>query len=166
MKKYLLLLFVCGLGLSSCLKKGNDPYQEAQNQLTKDEAIIQQFIADKNIPAVRHETGVYYQIIDAGSGNYDYTNPNNSYPTVTVKYTGRLLDGTVFDSSDSATFALANVIDGWKIGVPLIQKGGKIRLLIPSGYGYGTSPISDGTGKVIIPANSILDFDIKLLNVQ
>jgi FKBP-type peptidyl-prolyl cis-trans isomerase FkpA len=72
------------------------------------------------------------------------------------------LDGTVFDQTTTQplNFPLGNVIVGWQIGVPLIKKGGKIRLLIPSGYGYGQG----GSGK--IPSNAVLDFDIELVDVQ
>jgi FKBP-type peptidyl-prolyl cis-trans isomerase FkpA len=135
----------------------------AKEQLEKDEEIIKKFIADKKIPAVRHESGVYYQIIEPGTGNVNYS----TNPKITVDYTGRLLNGTVFDTSIGKTpfeFYLADrvnrIIDGWKIGVPLIQQGGKIRLLIPSGYAYG--PYGQGS----IPANAILDFDIEIIDIK
>ncbi|MDA9555014.1 FKBP-type peptidyl-prolyl cis-trans isomerase [Pelobium sp.] len=159
MKNYLLILLLFGtFGLSSCLKGGVDPYKAAQEQLAKDEEVIKKFIADNNIPAVRHQSGVYYQIIQPGSGSYTYTTNSR----VTVNYTGRLLDGTVFEQSTKATdFTLGNLIAGWQIGIPLIQKGGKIRLLVPSGYAYGTY----GAGSSI-PSNAVLDFDIELVDVQ
>jgi len=155
MKIHLLLFsLVMVLGLSSCLKKDNfDPELQAQ----QDNAAIVKFLADKNITAVKHSSGLYYQIIEPGSGNITYSGNSK----VTVNYTGRLLSGTVFDKS-SAPFAiqLGQVIIGWQIGVPLIQKGGKIRIFIPSEYGYGRQ----GSGP--IPANAVLDFDIELLDVQ
>jgi len=157
MKKYVLLLFVAVVSLSSCIKGGNDPYKDAQEQLAKDEVVIKKFIADNNIPAVRHESGVYYQIIEPGTGNYNYTTGS---PTITANYVGRFLGGNSFENADAASFPLSNVIAGWKIGIPLIQKGGKIRLIIPSGYAYGPN----GYGP--IPGNSILDFDIELLEVK
>ncbi len=163
MKKYILLLFVAALSLGSCIKSGNDPFKDAQDQLAKEEVIIKKFIADNNIPAIRHESGVYYQIINQVQGNYDYVGKS---PTITAKYIGKLLNGNTFDSSDSAVFPLSGVISGWKIGIPLIQKGGKIRLIIPSGYAYGTKAINDSSGKTIIPPNSILDFNIELLDVK
>jgi FKBP-type peptidyl-prolyl cis-trans isomerase FkpA len=72
-----------------------------------------------------------------------------------------LLNGTVFDGTTTQpiSFKLGQVISGWQIGIPLIQKGGKIRLLIPSGLAYGP----DGQGP--IPGNAVLDFDIELLDV-
>jgi FKBP-type peptidyl-prolyl cis-trans isomerase FkpA len=74
-----------------------------------------------------------------------------------VKYTGRLTNGSVFDSSTGATFALANLITGWQQGIPYIGKGGKITLYLPPSLGYG----SQASGS--IPANSILIFEIELI---
>ena len=144
------------LAFSAC-KKSTDV--DPAKQLIADEALIKDFIAKNNISAIRHESGIYFQILVPGTGNITYS----ANTTVTANYTGRLLNGTVFDKNTPnppLAFILGKVIDGWKIGVPLIQKGGKIRLFIPSGYGYGST--SAGT----IPPNSVLDFDIELVDVQ
>ncbi len=158
MKKHLLLvLWISVLGFSSCIKNNPDPYQEAQEQLDKDEVIIKKFIADHDIPAIRHESGLYYQIIEPGTGSVNYT----ASTAVTAKYTGRLLNGNVFDTSTfTSPNPLGKLIVGWQIGIPLIQQGGKIRLIIPSGYAYG----KPGSGAV--PSNAVLDFDIELLKVD
>ncbi len=160
MKKYFLIFFIAVLGLSSCLKQDNtDPFADAKAQLAKDTVIIRKFITDNKIPAIKDASGLFYQIIQPGSGNITYTT-NTQIETI---YTGRLLNGTTFDSSvgkPNFKTSLGSVITGWQIGIQLIQKGGKIRLIIPSGYAYGTTP----TGT--IGANSILDFDIELINVQ
>ena len=150
----LLISFVMMLGLSSCLKNDNyDPALQAQ----QDDAAIVKFLADKNIVADKHSSGLYYQIIAPGAGNFAYANNTQ----VTVNYTGRLLSGTVFDkSSASVAFPLGQLIVGWQIGIPLIQKGGKIRIFVPSQYGYGPQ----GAGQ--IPANAVLDFDIELVDVK
>lgn len=153
--KLLILTFIMTLSLSSCMKSDDfDPAKQAE----LDEALIVKFIADNKITAIKHSSGVYYQIISSGSGSKTYS----ASTQVTAKYTGRLLNGSIFDQTTSQplSFPLGNVIVGWQIGVPLIQKGGKIRLIIPSQYGYGRNP----AGK--IPANSVLDFDIELVDVQ
>ena len=166
MKKYtfyIIIGFIGLISLSSCLKNSNeDSAAQAKEQLEKDEVIIKKFIVDNKISAVRHESGVYYEIKAPGTGNVNFS----TNPRITANYTGRLLSGTVFDSSLNTgrtplEFFLTGVIDGWKIGVPLIQKGGKIRLLIPSGYGYGTA----GAGSSI-PPNAVLDFDIEIIDIK
>ncbi len=150
--RYILLLILPLLVLvSACGKKC-----DAEKQVNVDDATILQFLTSKNIQAQKHSSGVYYQILSAGSGNITYT----ANTTISAKYTGRLLDGSVFDNGGGQpiSFKLGGVITGWQIGIPLIQKGGKIRLFIPSGLAYGC----DGQGG--IPKNAVLDFDVELVN--
>jgi FKBP-type peptidyl-prolyl cis-trans isomerase FkpA len=147
------LLLLVG-AFSSCKK---DDY-DADKQLKIDDALIVDFIAKNSIVAIKHSSGIYYQIITPGSGNVNFS----ASTSVSVSYEGRLLNGNVFDkSTTSSTFTLGNLIQGWQIGIPLIQKGGMIRLIIPSSLAYkNTSP---GAG---IPENAVLDFTIGLINAQ
>lgn len=84
---------------------------------------------------------------------------------VKVHYTGRLTDGTVFDSSvqrgQPAEFPLANVIPCWTEGVQKIKVGGKARLVCPSAIAYGER----GTPGGPIPPGATLDFDVELLDI-
>jgi len=91
---------------------------------------------------------------------------------VSVLYIGKLQDGTTFDSSAAhgnqpLTFTLGaqGLIPGFQIGVNGMKVGGERQLLIPASLGYGTQDVKDSTGKVIIPANSELLFDIQLVSV-
>ncbi len=83
---------------------------------------------------------------------------------VTVHYTGRLLDGTVFDSSvnrgEPATFPLNRVIPGWTEGVQLMKEGAKYTFFIPSDLAYGPQGIPN-----VIPPHSTLVFDVELIKV-
>ncbi|MCZ4224954.1 FKBP-type peptidyl-prolyl cis-trans isomerase [Pedobacter rhodius] len=139
-------ILLISIGFVSCKKDEN-----AEKQ-------ISEFIKKNNISAVKHSSGLYYQIIKQGVGSFTYP----AGTKITIKYEGRLLDGTVIDNGGGQenTFLLNQLIEGWRIGIPLIQKGGEIRLLIPSDLAYG----SQATGPV--PANSVLDFTIQLINVQ
>jgi FK506-binding nuclear protein len=92
---------------------------------------------------------------------------------VSVLYVGKLQDGTVFDSSAAhdnkpLTFILGQqgLIAGFQIGVNGMKEGGERLLAIPATLGYGTQDVKDASGKVIIPANSTLLFDIKLVRVS
>lgn len=144
--KAILVLFLASISLFSC-KKEEDP----ETQITK-------FIQENNISAVKDNSGLYYQIIKPGSGSANITVNSN----ITIKYEGRLLDGSVFDNGGGKeqTFKLGNLIQGWVIGIPKIQKGGQIRLIIPPSLGYGSQAVGS------IPGNSVLDFTIDLINVQ
>ncbi len=92
---------------------------------------------------------------------------------VSVLYVGKLGDGTVFDSSaahnnEPIVFTLGEqgLIPGFQIGVNGMKVGGERMLSIPASLGYGTQDVKDATGKVIIPANSALVFDVKLVDVK
>ena len=122
-----------------------------------DEDIIQEYIADNNLDAVATGSGLYYVIETTGNGVF----PDLS-SVVTVAYTGKLTGGIIFDQSSSVgiSFPLTNVIQGWQEGIPLFSEGGTGKLLIPSALGYGNNAIGS------IPANSVLIFDIELLDVD
>jgi FKBP-type peptidyl-prolyl cis-trans isomerase len=91
---------------------------------------------------------------------------------VSVLYVGKLPDGTVFDSSAAhgntpTTFTLGaqGLIPGFQIGVNNMKVGGERLMAIPPSLGYGSTDVKDSTGKVIIPANSTIVFDVKLVSV-
>ena len=91
---------------------------------------------------------------------------------VSVLYVGKLPDGTIFDSSAShgntpLTFTLGaqGLIPGFQIGVNGMKVGGERLLSIPSSLAYGDQDVKDSTGKVVIPANSTLVFDVQLVKV-
>ena len=85
--------------------------------------------------------------------------------TVKVNYEGKLLDGTVFDSSYArkapASFQLSGVIRGWTEGVQLMPVGSKFRFYVPSELAYG----QQGAGSTIAP-NAVLIFEIELLSIE
>lgn len=113
----------------------------------------------KNADVKETASGLQYVVEKEGSG---------AQPTaedeVTVHYTGRLLDGTVFDSSvnrgEPATFPLNRVIPGWTEGVQLMKEGAKYTFFIPSDLAYGPQGIPGA-----IPAHSTLIFDVELIKV-
>ena len=104
-------------------------------------------------------SGLLYQVLNAGSGK----KPTAS-DTVECHYEGRLIDGTVFDSSykrgESATFPLNGVIAGWTEGVQLMSEGAKYRFFIPYQLAYGER----GAGQAIPPFAALV-FDVELIKV-
>lgn len=105
------------------------------------------------------ETGLKYMIIQKGEGATPTATDD-----VTVHYTGKLVDGTVFDSSvdrgEPATFPLNRVIPGWTEGLQLMQEGGKAVFYIPAKLAYGEQGIPG-----VIPPSSDLVFEVELLKV-
>jgi FKBP-type peptidyl-prolyl cis-trans isomerase FkpA len=148
MIKYFLLLSLLFIGFSSCKK---DSFN-ASAQAATDDASIQTYMSNNQITATKDPSGLYYEIINPGTG----ASPTAS-STVNVTYTGSLLNGAVFSPTSTLTSALSSLIKGWQIGIPHIKTGGTILLLIPSALGYGNSSPSPS-----IPANSVLIFTITL----
>ncbi|MDP5172301.1 MAG: FKBP-type peptidyl-prolyl cis-trans isomerase [Bacteroidia bacterium] len=106
------------------------------------------------------ESGLQYEVITEGTGAKPLATN-----VVEVHYEGRLLDGTIFDSSyqrgQPATFPLNRVIAGWTEGLQLMPVGSKYRLYIPSSLGYGPqgSPPTIGPGATLV-------FDVELISIQ
>lgn len=151
MKYFYPLLAVLFLSITGCTKPA-----QTETQATKDENIIIQYIKDNNLTATKTSSGLYIVKNNAGYG----ATPTSS-STVKVYYKGTLTNGTVFDESANTgvDISLATTIKGWQEGIPDFKKGGKGMLLIPSALGYGT------TAKSNIPANSVLIFEINLMDV-
>lgn len=105
------------------------------------------------------ESGLQYEVLESGKGDSPKASDN-----VEVHYTGKLIDGTVFDSSVErgvpASFGVTQVIPGWVEALQLMHEGDKWRLYIPSDLAYGPN----GAGGVIGP-NMTLIFDVELLHV-
>lgn len=129
-----------------------------------DDAIIQKYLTDNNITnAQKQASGLYYVPVTTNTGAVQATKGR----TVSVLYTGKLTDGTVFDASslqNNKPFAFVlgsgKVIGGWDEGIALMHKGDKGKLLIPPALGYG--PAGVGT---TIPPNAVLVFDVELVDV-
>jgi len=154
------LLLVCIAGCFAACKKADvgDVYDPIP-QFKADTTAIRAFVKLNNIPVLKDESsGVFYQIIAPGTGTYTYTTSS----LITVDYSGKLLNGTTFDTSGGTPrqFQLSRLIAGWQVAIPKIQKGGQIRFFVPSYFGYGNS--AQGT----IPANSVLDFSVTLSDVS
>ena len=134
--------------------------QQKENEARKAEG--EKFLAaNKSKAGVKTtESGLQYKIIKEGDGGEKPTDADR----VKVHYTGKLLDGKVFDSSvergEPAEFGVTQVIRGWQEALKLMTKGEKLQVWIPSDLAYGTG----GAGEMIRP-NSTLEFEIELLDI-
>jgi FKBP-type peptidyl-prolyl cis-trans isomerase len=156
MKKMLFVGVLMVFGFLSCGKKdtGCQPATAASEK-----AALVAYCTANAINYTEHSSGMLYEVITPGTG---------MAPTLTSKvfitYSGKLFNGTVFDAQTNPTltgWTLNALIDGWKIGLPLIKKGGRIKLVIPSSLAYGCA----GAGSSI-PSNTPLFFDVSLVDVQ
>ena len=113
----------------------------------------------KSNPEVKETpTGLQYRILKEGTGSSP-----SSTDKVRVHYVGKLLDGTVFDSSvergEPSEFGLNQVIRGWTEGLQLMKPGAKYEFFIHPKIAYGSRP------RPKIPGNSLLIFEVELLNI-
>ena len=117
-----------------------------------------------NIPAMtKMSNGVYYRDIVTGNGA-DLTSKSD---TVWVTYAGYLKDGKLFDSGTNAKFVPQVLVPGFRTGIVGMKVGGRRKIVIPSELGYGHNSLRDpSTGKIRIPRQSTLIFDVDLLNVH
>jgi len=163
MSKWLLpILFIC-CAVMGC-KKNTGDLEAYKAQAAIDDKIVRDFIAANGLTGIAKKTadtsGVYYIVIQPGSGNDLFT----SSTQVAVGDTGKLLStGKVFYQTNEfhPAYTIGQMILGWQLGLPKIKKGGIVRLLIPSRYAYGKYAQKDYD----LPANAILDFDIKIYDI-
>lgn len=113
----------------------------------------------KRVEVKTTPSGLQYEVLTEGNGPTP-----TATDSVKVHYTGRLIDGTVFDSSEErgepATFGVTQVIPGWVEALQMMKVGSKWRLFIPSNLAYGPN----GAGGLIGP-NQTLIFDVSLLEI-
>ena len=108
---------------------------------------------------VKTPSGLLFEVLTEGEG--ENPGPNDQ---VLVKYTGRLIDGTVFNKSPDdkdAFFYVNETIPGFAEGLQLMKKGGSYRIYIPSELGYGDNGVNG-----IIPGGAATIFDIELLDFR
>ena len=123
--------------------------------VASEKAAMVAYCTANNITYTEHASGILYEIMSPG-----LTTQPTIANTVAVVYTGKLLNGNQFDASaNPVRLALNGVIKGWQIGIPLIKKGGSIKMVIPSSLAYGC------TGQGSIAPNSPLYFEVTLTDV-
>ena len=149
--------------------------ERAKALLVEEAKSIEAYLTKNNLKAQKTESGLYYVIEKEGTG--EVTTPGT---TMYVNYAGYLLGGPLFDTSWPelakannmfseerpyeplpVNVGMGQVIPGWDEGLMLLKKGSKAKLIIPSPLGYG-----EGGAGEMIPANSILVFDVEVTDVQ
>lgn len=165
MKKILIVallpvLSLC-LMLPSCLKSNSGPTC-SDVAPSEEDSIIQLYCMINGINYIKDTTGLYYQILDPGTDPKPTLNS-----TVYATYEGKMLNSTLIDSSSARVpLPLNQLIPAWQIGLQKIGEGGHIKIVAPSALGYGCYGRSASPPGVSIPANTILYFDITLVDVQ
>lgn len=137
--------------------------QQAQQQAGPNEAAGQQYMEQQmasNPNIKKTASGLLYEVIKEGKGKKPTLES-----VVKVNYTGTLIDGTIFDSTEGkepAVFPLNGVIPGWQEGLQLMSVGAQYRLIIPSSLAYGNTP---PPGTPIQPGSTLI-FTVELVNIE
>ncbi len=154
------------LGLQFCKSKSS---LDTETLVNRDDQVIRDYLTERKISAQKLASGMYYQNLQQGLGNKPAIGD-----TVFVHYTGNIIYSYVFDNSRFRDtpfrfrVGIGNVISGWDLGVIDMRVGERGTFFIPSYLAYGSSgsPQSQTTGVRSVPANSILIFDIELLEIR
>jgi len=155
-KIFLSLFLLCGLFAACEKKKDYDP----DTQLEIDKLIIEKFVVDSAIAAITVDpSGMSYRILAKGTGAVPILTDS-----IQVSYTARVLGSKnpfeTISVERPVSLKLNALMKGWQIGLPMIAKGGQIRMIIPSPLAY-----KDFQGSSI-PPNSILDYTVTLLDIN
>jgi len=148
--RLILIIFIFTIPLLFAGCRSEDPEEIWEADRNK----LLSYIVEHGLNATEHPLGIFYVMEVEGTGPKPTVNS-----LVHVKYTGKLIDGSVFDSG-STELLLFQTIRGWQIGIPLFRVGGRGKLLIPSALAYGAHPPRGS----IIPRNAPLVFEIELID--
>jgi len=161
-KKIILSLFVLFI-FSDCSKTKTDCRYDvcAVSAPAAEVTSLENYLSSNAIVATKHCSGYYYIIDAPGLGN-----SADICSSISVKYKGQLTNGTIFDQATSpVSFNLNILIESWKKAILQLKPGGKIRIWTPPSLAYGAQAVKDNSGNTVIPANSILYFEIELVAV-
>jgi FKBP-type peptidyl-prolyl cis-trans isomerase FkpA len=164
MFRVIMCLLCVSVFAASCLKSSDDascPYEDKSISAPQAERdSIEAYLTSMGIQAEEHTTGFYYQLVSPGTD----LGQMGLCSEIEISYVGRLRSGTEFDRQNNIRFILGSLIEGWKKSIPLVKKGGEINLFIPPSLAYGNNEIKNSQGQVIIPAGSMLIFNVKLID--
>jgi FKBP-type peptidyl-prolyl cis-trans isomerase FkpA len=167
----LFLFLLLGFFAWGCSDSDDDPDFDPVKQAATDDQVLRDWFAGRGLSnqVTRTSSGLFYQITkptpDSLLSRPDYAVITNG-KRVFVRYEGRLLNDTLFDSNLNSASAFVfvpgnrTVIAGWEEGVKFFRKGEEGYLYIPSGLAYGNST------RAGIPRNSCLRFFIRISNVE
>lgn len=171
MKHVLLIALSFAVAMAGCKKKssGGCTYEKGTTVASaSEESAVTTYLSSMGITdAIEVEnSGLYYKVDTVGTG----IKPTSMCSYIQVSYIGQLTNGKVFDQTtgtNTATFTLGGLVEGWKRVMPLIATGSTVRIFIPSSMGYGESGIyNSNIGVYTVPPNSVLVFTVKLIAVS
>ncbi|MBK7872501.1 MAG: FKBP-type peptidyl-prolyl cis-trans isomerase [Saprospiraceae bacterium] len=139
-----------------------DLVAEPQTQWEQERNDIINYAIDNLLDVKATSSGLYYQILAPGQGD-----SIRWAEQVRVHYRGYFLDGKEFDSSykrgKPIDFYVGNMIDGWNEGLKMLRPGAKALFIVPSHLGYRDKGLNDAKGQQLVPPNTVLVFELEVL---
>ncbi len=145
----LFALAVLSISIAACTTYSEDEISDFDKKIEK-------YLKKEGIECKKSDSGLYYNIIEEGEGEYIQFKD-----VVTFTYTGKLLNGELFDNQqEPVEFSVDKLIGAWKEIMVQTKKGSKVFLAAPPQLGYGGKKLDD------IPVNSVLIYEMEIIDVQ
>lgn len=153
---FITLTAVTAALFAACTPKTKvEPCVDVTTSVSQSDSIaLKNFIDQNNIEATYDSRGFYYRVHTQGTGRVP-----GQCAVVVTDYTGKLVNGTVFDSRNNITMTMRDLIPGFRMGASLFKEGSEFTIYLPPSLGYGNN--DNGS----IPGGSILIFKIKLNSI-
>lgn len=145
----------------SCLKSGERTCAFSQTKITApqvEQDSVAAYLDSNFIQAQHHPAGFYYKVINPGTGS----DSMSLCSELLIDFKGQLTNDSVFQEGTDAFLVLGGMIEGWKMGIPLIKKGGEIILFLPPSLAFGYEDYKNEKNEVLVPANSMVIYTVKL----
>ena len=159
-------IYISMVSVKSKADADKEAKEKSAKQVTEDDKALQDYFAKNNLKPTKTASGLYYTVAKEGAGA-----AITAGQMVSMNYTGKLLNGTTFDSNLDSAFhhkqafefpvGTHQVIPGWDEGVMLLKKGAKATFYVVSSLAYGDRPAGP-----LVPANSTLIFDVEVVDVK
>jgi FKBP-type peptidyl-prolyl cis-trans isomerase FkpA len=144
-----LISFLIVILLAGCQTYSEDELDDFDQQ-------IKSYMKKNELKMTRSTSGLYYRFDEEGEGR-----KVKYQDSIVVVYKGKLLSGQVFDEQEEPiTFAVKDMIGGWKEALLMMKKGSSISIIVPPQLGYGSHDLDD------IPPHSILWFNLSVLDIK
>lgn len=163
MPRPLLYLLTVVLLISACFKKENDCAPKNIVAPASEVQAVKDYLTTNNIQAEAHSSGLFFQILAPGTGA-----PPVICSSIRVKFSGKLVNGTEFESSNDVVLNLKLMLESWRTCLPMIRPSGRIRFFVPPSLGYGTEGKKDKvTGAILVaPQTPVIIYEVTLFEVS
>jgi FKBP-type peptidyl-prolyl cis-trans isomerase FkpA len=163
MRKTALLCCVILVLFSQCFKKENDCAPRNIVAPSSEIQAVKDYLGNANIVATQHTSGLFYQVLAEGMGM-----PPQICSSIRVRFSGKHTNGTEFESSQDVVLNLKLMLESWRIALPMIKPGGRIRFYVPPTLGYGADGKKDqNTNAVLVaPYTPVIIYEVTLLEVS